>query len=487
MNAVSSDPIKAPSFNNGFASSQGDNLPSNSQPTSSYNDEEEEVGEDHPVTSSPKFKEPTTISLQTPAPARMMETSLPTFTPLKPSLSFHDPYNSYASGFSQSQPTPGYLANRWNMSSICGTPNTQKAAAKFMTPSTNQKGGFMTPSQFEPEPTPNSCPLPINFSNNDLAPTPPSNNVRLSLSLDGRASLVSADMSSSPPRAMPPRPTSALSSVRRTPALQRSLSATAAVPFSLSRTSTPASTRTPLPTSSSGGIPRLPSGRSRDATRWQLCADTDARDELTTHADNESNGSAVAAISLIRSTSGKALKPNSNKRNATSIGTRETLGSGKKVKRTLGRGISALGRLQSGSGNGRVVGRLVEPCKEGGSPGDSDKENWVPGEGTGSQTRHILPSIARTNSTPSKAAADSRNRGCGSTPLTGRNRSRAAGKKGETKVFEDVSDDEADENERREKETSEEVERFMRGASPGKKGDLDCIQGLLSLSQGNWR
>jgi hypothetical protein len=28
----------------------------------------------------------------------------------------------------------------------------------------------------------------------------------------------------------------------------------------------------------------------------------------------------------------------------------------------------------------------------------------------------------------------------------------------------------------------------MRGeVSPSKRGDLDCIQGLLSLSQGNWR
>jgi hypothetical protein len=33
-----------------------------------------------------------------------------------------------------------------------------------------------------------------------------------------------------------------------------------------------------------------------------------------------------------------------------------------------------------------------------------------------------------------------------------------------------------------------EVEKFMCGEiSPSKKGDLDCVQGLLSLSQGNWR
>lgn len=37
-------------------------------------------------------------------------------------------------------------------------------------------------------------------------------------------------------------------------------------------------------------------------------------------------------------------------------------------------------------------------------------------------------------------------------------------------------------------EADEAVEKFMRGEiSPGKKGDLDCVQGLLSLSQGMWR
>ena len=247
----------------------------------------------------------------------------------------------------------------------------------------------------EPHPTPSSAPLPINF-NNDLAPTPPSNNVRLSLSLDGRAELVSADMSSSPPRPMPPqRPTSALNSIRRTPGLQRSLSATAAVPFSLSRQSAPAQRRTPLPsTSGEASVPRLPTGRSRDASQWQLCADADARDELTMMAENEGNGSAVAAISLIRSTSGKALKTNNNKRNAPSSSVKEKVGSGKKVKRTLGRAATALGRLQSGGNDenrGSAARKAPEPLVEGekrkvesafeiGSPGDSDKENWLPGE-----------------------------------------------------------------------------------------------------------
>ena len=49
----------------------------------------------------------------------------------------------------------------------------------------------------------------------------------------------------------------------------------------------------------------------------------------------------------------------------------------------------------------------------------------------------------------------------------------------EPKVFED---------EENRGDPGEDVENFMRGEiSPSKKGDLDCVQGLLSLSQGNWR
>lgn len=34
----------------------------------------------------------------------------------------------------------------------------------------------------------------------------------------------------------------------------------------------------------------------------------------------------------------------------------------------------------------------------------------------------------------------------------------------------------------------DEVERFMGSSvSPSKKGDIDAVAGLLSLSQGNWR
>lgn len=222
-------------------------------------------------------------------------------------------------------------------------------------------------------------------------------------------------------------------------------------------------------------------------------------------ADNESNGSAVAAISLIRSTSGKALKPNNNKRNAPSSSAKEKDGSGKKARRTLGRAVTALGRLQSGnvkSGNAarkaqteRLIGgekKKGEEAFEIASPGDSDKENWLPGDGSVHPSRTPLPGSRfprnRPGPTPSKpSSTNSRRDGMASTPLMGRNRNRGAAPKAEMEIFEDVGDEEGQGENGKGPLVGEEVERFMRGASPGKKGDLDCIQGLLSLSQGNWR
>ncbi len=239
-------------------------------------------------------------------------------------------------------------------------------------------------------------------------------------------------------------------------------------------------------------------------------------------ADNESSGSAVAALSFIRSTSGKAMKGNGagNKRN---VKGGEKQGSGKKVKRTLDRQQSALGRLQStavgtlssmalqesrlnvqanATMRRQAMGEVDHNKKRGGSgyevvlsPGDDEKENWVPsglGVGQNGSVRRPLPAYrapSNVGTSPLKLFSLTAARRTGSTPSFGRNR-----KKEVVGVYEDGSGGEESEGEgdvtedrQREKETSEEVERFMRGASPGKKGDLDCIQGLLSLSQGNWR
>jgi hypothetical protein len=288
------------------------------------------------------------------------------------------------------------------------------------------------------------------------------------MSLDGKAELISSGPS--PPRAHSARPSSSGSAIpqNRMRGLQRSKSA---LPFG------------PLPRKSpttAPFVPRLASGRSRDARTWEFCCDAEARDELTTQAENESSGSAVAAINLIRSTSNSALKPNTNKRNATAI-KHDQSKHGKKPK--LGRATSSLARLQS-TGKQFSNSSQIRPNtdKDGlmRSPsGDSDKENWIPTEGGGNPRRRPLPSGRSDKQASSKAVlTDNFNVPTHAVNFGGSKNKRKPAFE-EPNVFED------EENSR---DVPVEVEKFMRGEiSPSKKGDLDCVQGLLSLSQGNWR
>lgn len=286
------------------------------------------------------------------------------------------------------------------------------------------------------------------------------------MSLEGKAELISSEPS--PPREQPLRPSSSgsLPPQRRAGGLQRSQSAYAFEPYSRS---SPTIDRP---------IPRLTSGRSRDARTWEFCCDPEAHDELTKQAETESSGSAVAAISLIRSSSKTALKSNSNKRNAPSA-KQESSAHGKKPK--LGRAMSSLARLQ---GTGMQSSKSLESNKGqdyfSRSPsGDSDKENWIPGENGGNSRRRALPAVRTNKLSSSKSVlGDNFNVPTDALNLGGPRNKRRKGAYVEPKVFEDQEDS---------GETGE-VEQFMRGdISPSKKGDLDCVQGLLSLSQGNWR
>lgn len=274
------------------------------------------------------------------------------------------------------------------------------------------------------------------------------------MSLDGKAQLVSNEQS--PPRDRPIRPSSSGSVLpqKRVRGLQRSQSAYSpgSGPF----------------------VPRLASGRSRDARTWEFCCDPEARDELTTQAENESNGSAVAAISLMRSTSKKVLKPNSNKRN-TLAAKQHSAARGKKPK--LGRALSSLARLQSTEKNEPSkgsTGLMRSPS------GDSDKENWFPADNVGNPRRRPLPAARAEKQSHSKnILGDNFNVPTHALNLGGPRNKRRKGAFSEPKVFEDEENNGDD---------GEEVQKFMRGdISPSKKGDLDCVQGLLSLSQGNWR
>ncbi|KAF4627155.1 hypothetical protein G7Y89_g11003 [Cudoniella acicularis] len=349
--------------------------------------------------------------------------------------------------------TPGYLANRWN-----------NISSSFSTPASSQAPTFLTPPISSAN-HPSSCPERIGSQHAST----PSSQMRLSMSLDGKAELVSWEPS--PPREIPPRPASSCSfhPQKRMRTLERSQSA-----LPLSFLPRQGASITPF-------APRLPTGRSRDARSWEFCCDSDARDELTTQAENESTGSALAAISLLRSTSNSALKSNTNKRNAPTT-KHDPNKHGKKPK--LGRVTSSMARLQN------PVKELSNSVPDGKSSygkdglmrspsGESDKENWIPHENGGNSRRRPLPT-ARSNKQSSSRAVlgDNFNVPTHALNFGGPAKRRRKGKDVTPSVFEDQENT----------DVGGEVEKFMRGEiSPSKKGDLDCIQGLLSLSQGNWR
>lgn len=291
------------------------------------------------------------------------------------------------------------------------------------------------------------------------------------MSLDGKAELVESEPS--PPRQLPPRPSSSGSfhPQKRMRTLERSQSA---MPLGFVPRQAP---------SYFPFAPRMPSGRSRDARTWEFCCDSDARDELTTQAENESTGSALAAISLIRSTSGTALKANTNKRNAPASSKHDSTKQGKKPK--LGRAMSSLARLQNPINKSSKIVNVEKPGYEKDglmrSPsGDSDKENWVPHENGANARRRPLPSSRSDKQVSSRAVlGDNLNVPTHALNFGGPGKRRRKEKDVQPPaVFEDQENGDA----------GGEVEKFMRGEiSPSKKGDLDCVQGLLSLSQGNWR
>lgn len=226
-------------------------------------------------------------------------------------------------------------------------------------------------------------------------------------------------------------------------------------------------------------------GRSRDVHAWESCADAENRDELTAQAEHESNGSAIAAISLLRSSSG-VLQPSGTKRNAP-ISKPQRPHQAKKAK--LNRSGSSISRLEYDINEdaekpekeyGKVkVSMLVSPS------GDSDKENWSPDEDENdSPHRRLLPP-APTKPRPLNPRRLGRvlqeQKGpnfLGNRANTAPARHRNVVKEG-VEIFEDSM----------KRPRGEDVEQFMRGdlSSPSKKPDMDCVAGLLSLSQGAWR
>ncbi|GAP83466.1 putative homeobox domain-containing protein [Rosellinia necatrix] len=439
----------------------------------------------------------------------------------------------------------GYLANRWFAGDSFSAPLPERSSEDSF-----KYGWEARPIMASGIDIRNSRLSSFSSSTSSAADHPPptihphssssSSHVRLSLSLDGKAELISAQPS--PPRHAAQLPsTETLPPVFSNRILQRSRSAASGVTLPPISTLTKSLTA-PFP-------PQFTRGRSRDVHAWESCCEADTRDELTRHAENESSGSAIAAISLMRSSSSSAslsnlihnhhshspsysgvLQPNSSKRNAINT----TRGSLDKKPR-LGRAktsppmtryicMEESGNLADLEGDEDYLEPEKKRRKKQGhqfdilSPsGDSDKENWSPGTGGSPDRRRALPP-PETSASPTKTIApiprNPRRIGRilgeqdaaakqlflnGSTDVRNRHANRANTaptpgqrfrKPGEAAVaiFEDGGDAGPDGKRDGGRREGEEVERFMRGElSPSKRPDMDCVAGLLSLSQGNWR
>lgn len=368
-------------------------------------------------------------------------------------------------------------------------------------------------------PLSSSCPSSI--ASTSILPPPGSqaSRFRLSTSLDGKAEVIPSIPSPPRPIAAPPTPEAlqSLGSIRR-PILQRRHSASPSI------TLPPISMLTnPLPASSAPLPPRLTRGRSRDVHAWEFCCDAENReDALTVQAKHESSGSAVAAISLLRSaslTGGSPLQQSSSaKRNASMTRAPPRAGMAKKPK--LGRAMSSVARMQGTLGLGQKHNmqrdRGVPPDKlkvstlVSLSGNDSDKENWSPDE-DGNPTATPLHRATPTNngnsgrrplpSGPSRLDRKHPRRTAGHalqearSPALLSSRANTApvrgfqsrrGKRAESPL--EIYEDSENNSPASRPALDDEVERFMRGeVSPSKKSDVDAVAGLLSLSQGNWR
>ncbi|KAL9035340.1 MAG: hypothetical protein Q9214_006627 [Letrouitia sp. 1 TL-2023] len=252
----------------------------------------------------------------------------------------------------------------------------------------------------------------------------------------------------------------------------------------------------------------MTAGRSRDARTWTFYCDTDARDELTKQAEREQSGSAAGAIGLIRSHSNKALTPNPNKRNAHAAkqeGMKRLKYDGKRVKTADVSSSSASSstaiKNSSRKSDGARKPKSKPPSKSTAlhqdpeCGGDSDKENWEPGTQTAPPSRrHRVPGSSNNNNNKSSAAprrpvlgesvhAPSQalsfdpflDRGLNPKAWTGNRIRKQHG---------------AAQQQRENAKIDLEVAEFMAGEAEreedGGKEDMDCVQGLLSLSQGAW-
>ena len=338
---------------------------------------------------------------------------------------------------------PGYLANRRSASFM-----------KFKDEQASEEQ--MLPSASQPVPT-------LQRSGSSY--------LRLSMTEDGHAKVIDrAAQSPNPPRTV--------SISQRAGGLRRSHSV-AGLDEKLRAAESDARRASKVPRTS-GAI-----GRSRDSRAWEFWCDSDARNALGRKAELESSGSAANAISLIRASSGRAaLQTNTSRLNMPITQNRRAAPvgkppAGKTARPPLARASTSLARLQTvGKDERGVLPRKTgEPADDDDDDDweqpntDSDKENWEP-EGVINPRR---PHVYEPKWRPGRKALGENTREMSQSGSLGvmmaRERNRSAGAEVDDEVTRFMGE--------RSKEASDST------TSSGE--ELDCVQSLLSLSQGNWR
>lgn len=285
------------------------------------------------------------------------------------------------------------------------------------------------------------------------SPPKPRDSLRISLSADGEA-VVRAPHEPSPPKALSMQARQA-----RFGHLRRS---TSAISFPITR----------------GELKETkPFGRSRDAHAWELHCDNDARTALSSALSTRTDPRATLSRQGSRTESSKPLGPRTNLPNEILEPEVPTT-----KRKKLTRAVSSLARLETGTKASTTLDtkdKIFRDPDLKDHTGDSDKENWIPGTQISSVRRRNVP----------KQAARAHGRrilGQSSKQLEASNRSSGPRLK-RARSAKTALENDGKENQTDVADRKGNVSAFMKGAASNPEEDLDCVQGLLSLSQGAWR
>jgi hypothetical protein len=288
--------------------------------------------------------------------------------------------------------------------------------------------------------------------------------VRLSMTSEGAAKIITNDS----PSPSPPRPSQQL---------RQSLNSSQGPGI-------PSLDLTRVSRDNATSLRRSASGRSRDSRAWEFWCDKDSRNEIEEQAEKDASGSAADAIGLMRASSGRrVLASLPSKRNASVL--RQPSAKRTKLdhpRPSLQRSNTSAGRLQHGVETVAKPGLQLKYSESGASihiPGnDSDKENWSPERNLLPSSQPVMGSGGGKHGRQGRTALGE-SRSAGNTGKPGRTSKRPPQTPRQRAATGKVVDPDQD----------PELAAFMRdrkSSSISGEEELDCVQGLLSLSQGRW-